>query len=328
MHIFLLAARLRREMSLHLMLVARRVKIWVEGYVYKTIVLRDASHADRFLSALSFRPSSFASTRIKALCICPRIPGPLAHRLLTLCTGIRSLALWLPAHAQLGTPSGDPTTTATQSLLQLISSLPLTSLSTSIDLMSLLSAPTGTHAPGTVTASLNPHHLSSLNQAPANLTPPRAIFPTVARLTHLDIVTHWALWTSSFGIEHLPHLTHLAFRSWARGDISAALGKILGGSRSLEVLVLIVDGVVFASARGVYLEKNGVRDGRVVVMRREGEEWEMWGEREIEEKGGMWACAEGVVQWRKEMGGRFPFLAGIFLNESHADRMEICSRSI
>lgn len=201
--IFLLCAQLHRGSALHLMLVAKRGKEWyvlssyavqersnvylrIERFVYKTVVLRNPKQAYLFLEALSRRPPEFPSLHVKSLCLQPLLPHGVCNKLLRICTGLESLALWVPSHS--GT---------TAELITLLSSLPLTFLSINL------------------TAVLSPKHPKPLLQN----------HPVFARITHLDVVNNWALWISSLGAESLPCLTHIAFRFWARGSIDTRILK-------------------------------------------------------------------------------------------------------
>ncbi|KAL4078080.1 hypothetical protein J3A83DRAFT_1725850 [Scleroderma citrinum] len=239
----------------------------IERFVYKTVVLRNPRRAYQFLDALSYRPPEFPSLYVKSLCLQPQLPHDVCNKLLSVCTGLESLALWIPSH---------PGTAA--ELITLLSSLPLlTSLSINL------------------TAILSPRHPKPILQN----------HPVFANITHLDVVNNWALWTSSLGIESLPCVTHLAFRFWARGNVDAALARILKQSAELEVMVLLSDAVVIPGARR-YLEKEGIVDVRVVIMKhaRDVDEWETM-EREGE---GLWQRAERVVNWRKRtQAGSYEF---------------------
>ncbi|KAF8555467.1 hypothetical protein OG21DRAFT_892931 [Imleria badia] len=249
--------------------VASRVKTWVEPFVYKTVLLRGEKHAVQFLGALvNDRPPEFAQSHVKALCIRPSIPPRLTIQLLTTCSGLESLALWIPPQ------------TDTADLVNLLSSLPLTFLSLNL-------------------ASIKP----STYWQPALRN-----HPVFVNLTHLDIVDHWMLWTSTHGIEYLPLLTHVSFRFWSRGSVSAALLTILRESSNLEVLVLLANSVVIPGTRE-YLEKQGVRDIRVVVLKhdRDADEWESMQRDAMT----MWQRAEYIVGWRRRnRAGPFDFPPG------------------
>ncbi|KAF9219834.1 hypothetical protein BS17DRAFT_788481 [Gyrodon lividus] len=256
--IFLLTARTYRGVSTRLMLVASRVKIWIEAFVYKTVVLRGPGHAYQFMSTLVNRSPEFAKLHVKALCVRPQIPRSLTVQLLTLCSGVESLALWVPSQSE-----------GPAEIINILSSLPLRFLSI---------------------------NLTAITNATCHPVPVLHNHPIFEHLTHLDIVNHWVLWTSSLGIEHLPHLTHVAFRFWSRGSVNAALSLILKESPRLRVLVLLADSVVVPGARH-YLDREGIRDDRVVVMKhtRDADEWESM-ERESE---GMWQRAESIIRWRR-----------------------------
>ncbi|KIK92011.1 hypothetical protein PAXRUDRAFT_830371 [Paxillus rubicundulus Ve08.2h10] len=247
--IFLLTAQAYRGVSTRLMLVASRVKTWLETFVYKTVVLRCPGHAFQFLYTLAKRPPQFAHSHIKALCIRPQIPLSVTTQLLTLCSGLETLALW--THSQPENPTD---------ITNLLSSTPLTSLS--INLHTITTNPTYYPPPALQ------HH------------------PVFVNLTHLDIVNPWVVWTTSLGIEHLPRLTHLAFRFWSRGSVNAALSRILRESPRLDC--------------------EDIRDIRVVVIQhtRDADEWKTI-ERDAE---GMWQRAERVVRWRRlTKAGPFDF---------------------
>ena len=232
----------------------------IEPVVYKTVLLREPKHAVQFLGALTNdRSPEFAQSHVKALCIRPSIPLGLTIQLLTMCSGLESLALWIPPQS------------GTSDLINLLSSLPLTFLSL-------------------VLASIQP--TSYRNPVLQN-------HPVFVNLTHLDIVDHWMLWTSTDGIEHLPLLTHLAFRLWSRG-VNAALSTILRESPKLRVLVLLAESKVIPGTRE-YLDKLGIRDIRVVVLQhaRDADDWESM-KRDSET---MWQRADMIVRWRRRNRG-------------------------
>lgn len=233
----------------------------IEPFAYKTVILRGPGHAARFLGALANnRPPEFAQLYVKALCIPPSIPLRPILQLLAVCSGLESLALWIPVQAD------------TADLINLISSLPLTFLSLNIRCILPLNSP----------------NLDIQNH------------PALVNITHLDIVNQWVLWKSSLGIEHLPLLTHLALRSWSRGSIDTALLTILRESPKLRVLILLADSLVIHRARK-YLEEQGVRDIRMVVLRhaRDVDEWELMKRDSLT----MWQRADIIVEWRRRNRG-------------------------
>jgi hypothetical protein len=228
----------------------------IEPFVYKTVLLRGPKHAAQFLGALtSHRPPEFAQLHVKALCIRSSIPLGLTIQLLTMCSGLESLALWIPPQS------------GTADLINLLSSLPLTFLTI-------------------VLASIQPA---------SYWKPILQDHPIFVNLTHLDIVDHWMLWTSTHGIEHLPHLTHVAFRFWSCG-VNATLSTILRQSPKLRVLVLLADSKVIPGTRE-YIEKQCIRDIRVVVLQhvRDSDEWESMKRDSVT----MWQRADMIIRWRR-----------------------------
>ncbi|KAH7922263.1 hypothetical protein BV22DRAFT_1037651 [Leucogyrophana mollusca] len=234
--------------------------------MYGTIVLRGGCHTLRFLNALYSRPPSFAQQRVTSVCIRHSIPLDIAAKLISYCTGITNLALWV-------TPRADAPTL----LAPLLEALPLISLS--LNLTSVL-------GPADSRVSLSSH-------------------PLFSRLKRLDLVNHWALWTSSLGIESLPRLTHVSFRFWARGNVGTALKVILKEAMSLEVLVLLADRVIYPEGR-TYLEREGIKDVRVVILMH-GNDVDQWVALERGEEA-IWERATRVVKWRRRMSaGAFDF---------------------
>lgn len=230
----------------------------IEPFAYKTVILRGPGHAAQLLGALiNNRPPEFAQLYVKALCIPPSIPLRPTLQLLAVCSGLESLALWMT-----------PVQVDTADLINLISSLPLAFLSLNMRCILPLSPP----------------------------DPDLQNHPALVNITHLDIVNQWVLWKSSLGIEHLPLLTHLALRIWSRGSIATALLTILRESPKLRVLILLADSLVIHRVR-TYLEKQGVRDIRVVVLRhaRDVDEWELMERDSL----AMWKRADIIVEWRR-----------------------------
>lgn len=228
--------------------------------------MRGPAHAVRFLGALAqYHSPEFAKTHVKALCIRPSIPLTLTLHLLSACSGLDSLALW-------NVPQSD-----TAELVHRLSALPLTSLSLNI----------------------------------RSIVPPSAHkfvlenHPVFVNLTHLDIVNHWVLWTSSLGIEHLPQLTHVAFSFWPRGNVNSALSTILSQSPRLRVLVLLADRVVIPGAKE-YLERHDIMDTRVVVLEhaRDADEWERMRIHNMDASAGMWTRADRIAEWRERNRGQ------------------------
>ncbi|EIW75032.1 hypothetical protein CONPUDRAFT_85699 [Coniophora puteana RWD-64-598 SS2] len=255
----------------------------LETHLYSTIVLRHAGHTARFLACLHQRTQyrAFAASRIASLCISQRVPLSLAQHVLSLCTGTSNVALWVA-----------PNTDAPKVLEPLLDKMPLRRMS--VNLSTLLVHPGASGGGGEGGTAVGDEGGAEVKR-PYGL----ATHPLFARLSHLDIVNHWALWTSTLGLERLPNLTHVSFRFWARGNVGAALRLLLGECERLEVLVLLSDKVVVPMAQK-YLESEGVCDPRVVVMlyTSDAESWE-----ELQRGGmGAWEKAERIVRWRRRTG--------------------------
>ncbi|KAH7882542.1 hypothetical protein F5I97DRAFT_266336 [Phlebopus sp. FC_14] len=240
--------------------------------MYRKIVLHDPHQAQKFLDALSqFRSHLFAENRIKSLYIFPEICNRVAHEALTVCTGLQNVSI------RSTPPFSDP-----GGLLHLLSSLPLTSLS--INLTALI---TRTRPP----------------------KPTLLLSDTMfTQLTHLEVLGSRSLELSSFGIEHLPRLTHLACQFLRTTDFAVTLCHILDKSPRLEVLVLLAGAYVFRRCK-MHMEKDGtIRDIRVVMRPLTFRNWDK-AEEEFEGEG-TWEVAERIVRWRRDTRGNlYPMIS-------------------
>ncbi|KAJ7028406.1 hypothetical protein C8F04DRAFT_1265942 [Mycena alexandri] len=152
--------------------VCRRVKSWIEPFMYRDIVLRQSFNgADpvlRFLAAVDSHPPSFFATHVKHLYFDPIMPLFFVQKVLSVCTGVIVLGCHHPY----------------SSLAPLIASLPLRRL-----LLAELTLPTTPEAIPPWAASLT--HLGISKTLPAD---PRAAFAALPALTHLAV-----------GYDALPH---------------------------------------------------------------------------------------------------------------------------
>jgi hypothetical protein len=178
--IFEIAVQSSTKIIPPLLLVARRVKTWLEPLLYPVIVFRDplpghiSFSLDGLLAVLRLKPLDFAQTHIRHLFL----PRRISERqddlvpLLTMCSGVHDLVFMNTPLLRHPSPF----------LLPLLAKMPLTRL------------------------CINAENLFSPH--PVDFT--HALF---AQITHLDLLdevhgrwdTRWA------GLARIPHLTHLAF---------------------------------------------------------------------------------------------------------------------
>ncbi|KAH7882546.1 hypothetical protein F5I97DRAFT_1832219 [Phlebopus sp. FC_14] len=124
------------------------------------------------------------------------------------------------------------------------------------------------------------------------------------QLTHLEVLSPRSLEVSSFGIEHLHRLTHVACPFVGTTDSTVRLCHILDKSPRLEVLVLLARAYIFPQCN-MSLEKGGmIRDMRVVMKSVTYRNWH----KAVEEWEGeeTWEVAKRIVRWRRVTRAR-PF---------------------
>ncbi|KAF7303888.1 hypothetical protein MIND_00618900 [Mycena indigotica] len=189
---------------IQLLLVAWRVKQWIEPLLYRTIVLssvrppegRPLFTTSTFLVALRTRPSFFREA-VRNLMI-HSVPDEAIHTILATCTRLENL--WAPM--------------ASDILFDLI------------------------------TSSHVHHDPPPLNQLYTNFMPLLQALPHThpffSRLTHLEVIgcptrRQEALWVARLG--QLPCLTHLAFNEYA---LVPALSSLFQSCGLLQVLVSLV----------------------------------------------------------------------------------------
>ncbi|KAJ7738339.1 hypothetical protein B0H16DRAFT_1570508, partial [Mycena metata] len=145
--------------------VCRRVKSWIEPFMYRDIALRQSfdgvDPVPRFLAAVDSHPPSFFATHVKHLYFDSTMPLFFVQKVLSVCTGVVVLGCHHPY----------------SSLAPLIASLPLRRL-----LLAELSLPTTPETIPPWAASLT--HLGISKTVPAD---PRAAFAALPALTHLAV---------------------------------------------------------------------------------------------------------------------------------------------
>ncbi|KAH7907535.1 hypothetical protein BJ138DRAFT_1116623 [Hygrophoropsis aurantiaca] len=223
--IFLLASDSPRAIYPYLS-VARRVYYWTEKILYDAVILSDGEIARRFLSCILIRPD-FAGSAVKSLWIKHGVGSNTVTELLQLCKGVTSLALW-------NTPSYKGS--ASRKLVEVLNTLPLTQISLSL---SLIYGGTSSESP----------YLPSIN-----------IF---TKVTHLELLDGWVLWSSSMGIDSLHQLTHISLRVSIKRTVAPLLQALLN-CRNIKVFVLRITEDHHTMQE--WLEAKDIKDPRIVLV--------------------------------------------------------------
>ncbi|KAJ7606677.1 hypothetical protein FB45DRAFT_949646 [Roridomyces roridus] len=169
--IFELAAWWHPETIHSLILVARRVCIWVEPCLYRVSICRTGPERDSLLRMVESKQPAYLATHVHHLALSCALGSDQVSRILSICTGVRDLALW--------TGYTYPELLADLQQLKQLRRL-------SVNLRELCKTPMGTFAiPSAV--ELEPFayltHLDVFSELPESLWP---IFQLLPSLTHLS----------------------------------------------------------------------------------------------------------------------------------------------
>ncbi|KAG7448798.1 uncharacterized protein BT62DRAFT_1074334 [Guyanagaster necrorhizus] len=96
--IFEVAARMRPNSALDLVLVARRVRAWIQPLIYEMVTL-GTDDTSLFLRTMDELPGEFFQQNVKRLCLTVSVEPEAAARILATCSGVRSLACWVDFRA-------------------------------------------------------------------------------------------------------------------------------------------------------------------------------------------------------------------------------------
>ncbi|KAH7927897.1 hypothetical protein BV22DRAFT_1127070 [Leucogyrophana mollusca] len=225
---------------------------WHEEFT--SVNFSDEEKAGRFISALLIRPE-FAQREIKSLWIGGNVCITTTTEILRLCQGITKLALWT-------TPTYVPADS--RALLKLLDTLSLKQLSFAFSLI----------------------HGGVSSEFPS--LPSISLFNKV---THLELLEGWVLWSSCMGIHSLPQLTHLSLRASTKRTDPRLLRGILE-LPDMRAMVLRVTEDRFIVEKWLY--NNGTEDRRVVLVH------EIAQEARGSPHSTLWKYADGIVQWRTQ----------------------------
>ncbi|KAJ7052099.1 hypothetical protein C8F01DRAFT_1262317 [Mycena amicta] len=251
--IFYTAALLNPSTIPILSRVARRVRIWVEPLLYRTLQFSNRPHHVSQLNAASTKPPEFLARAVRCLVLYARHDYNAAHGILSLCTGVTGLAV-----------APGP---FVQKLLPVLSTMPIQQFA---GYLSQITDVTKESPPEAIAADPLLRCLTRLDlfdslSLPSGLAIMR-ILPSLPSLTHLAITHDYQVVSHIDAISSLPFLTHLGMRhpSGPLTTIRDWLEGILKTCRSLRILALLTFSHldVAQASRDV---PESVRDPRLVL---------------------------------------------------------------
>ncbi|KAF8057430.1 hypothetical protein FPV67DRAFT_1430191 [Lyophyllum atratum] len=234
-----------RKTALKLVLVSRLVQYWIERMLYSVVNLHRETTCRAFLRTIETshtKSRAFFATHVKSLCISYDIYNDRIVRIITVCQGVTSLTFWVV-----------PTTWKTSCRL------PHYEIAAALD-------------------PLRPKKLSVLLHGVLGSPYPRFDLSFFQKITHLSVINKWEDWTTWWGFDLLPCLTHLSFdlRVGPRSlddrtayTIAQALHGVLSRCTQLRVcvLLLIFDPLPgFTAATIANILPGHARDPRLVFM--------------------------------------------------------------
>ncbi|KAK6996671.1 hypothetical protein R3P38DRAFT_3329379 [Favolaschia claudopus] len=181
--IFELAAWLYPSMIQTLILVAKRVWIWIEPQLYH-VVLCDGGETQLLIKMLEYKSPEFLQAHVRHLALSSSTSRDEVTRILSICTNICDLALW----------TGD-TYPAMLPLLRNLTSLKCLS----INLYSLFGGPENFQIPPVDDLALkNLTHLDVFSDIPEPLWPFFGMLPSLTHLSLSDFtILAWWTWYST-----------------------------------------------------------------------------------------------------------------------------------
>ncbi|KAJ7053570.1 hypothetical protein C8F01DRAFT_1260550 [Mycena amicta] len=283
--IFYTAALLHPYAIPTLLRVARRVLIWVEPLLYRTLEFGNRPYHVSQLNAASTKPPEFLARAVRCLVLYGRHDYTAAHGILSFCTGVTGLAV-VPGPF-------------VQNLLPVLSTMPIQRFA---GYLSQIMDVTQESPPEAIAAHPQLRRLTHLDLFdPLSISPHAepaiiGILPSLPSLTHLVINRGPQFVPHIDAISSLPFLTHLAING-PIGSINTMcewLERILKTCRSLRILVLLAFSRLDV-ARASRDIPESVRDPRLVLS-----SYESWFESVLDGPN-YWTVVEDFVA-RKRRG--------------------------
>ncbi|GLB43048.1 hypothetical protein LshimejAT787_1204970 [Lyophyllum shimeji] len=236
-----------RRTALRLVLVSRLVQCWIDRILYSVVNLHRETTCRAFLRTIETsrtKSRAFFATHVKSLCISHDIYNDRTVRIINACRGVSDLTFWVVPVTTWKRPYCPPHQEIAAALE------PLRPKKLSVLLHGILGSP------------YPQFHLSFFQ-----------------KITHLSVINKWEDWTTWWGFELLPCLTHLSFdiRVGPRSldnrtayTVAQALHAVLSRCPHLRVCVLLLlfdPCPGFTAATIANIMPGPQRDPRLVFMR-------------------------------------------------------------
>ncbi|KAG6872502.1 hypothetical protein C0995_009258 [Termitomyces sp. Mi166 len=244
--IFEQAAINDRKEALKLVTVCRLAQHWIELILYSTVTLHRETTCRAFLRTIETsrtKSRAFFATHVKSLCVSYDIYNDRIVRIISACQGVTSLTLWV-------IPTPWPTS---------IIHIPYEEITAALDL-------------------LRPRKLSVLLNGILGWPYPRFDLSFFQKITHFSVINKWEDWTTWWGFDALPCLTHLSFdlhvgsRSLddkAAYSIAQALHVVLSRCDHMRVCILLLifdPSPSFTAAKITYYMSMSKVNPRLIFM--------------------------------------------------------------
>ena len=202
-------------------------------------------------------PHSFAWGAVKRLCIFGNMMPAMALEILEYCTGITALAMW----NQYGWAHSER-------MQESVDALPLL-MELSLNMLSMF----------------------------FSTTPSFSMLDMTHRITRLEILDRWILWTSTVGIEEMTWLTHLALDLHLWHTCVQHIWTILDRCSALKVVLL--QAFCSQSEANDWLEACGIYDIRIVWT--DDSTWINWDILGVDKDScNLWDYVSEIVAWQRK----------------------------
>ena len=237
----------------------------MEPMLYKKVILGGDRESQRFITCLRRRQSPHTFARGAVKRLCMFNMMPkVTLEILEYCTGVTALAMW-----------NQKARSYSERIQESIDALPLLR-ELSLDMSSMF----------------------------FSTTPSFAKLDMVHRITRLEVLDGWILWTSTVGIEEMTRLTHLALDIHLWHTSVQHIRKILDHCSALEVVLL--HAFCSQSEANNWLEARGICDIRIVWT--DNSTWINWNIIGLDEEScDLWDYASEIIAWRRKNDGTYRY---------------------
>ncbi|KAG6908571.1 hypothetical protein DXG01_004129 [Tephrocybe rancida] len=203
--------------ALKLVLVSRQVQHWIELIIYSVVNLFHETTCRYFLRTIETsrtKSRAFFTTHVKSLCVSHDLYNNRTVRIISACQGVTTLTFWAIPPASRAS----------------IIRIPQEQIAAALD-------------------PLRPQKLSALLHGVLGSPYPNFHLSFFQRISHLSVIDKWEDWTTWWGFEILPCLTHLSFDFHVGPQsldddtaytIAQAIHTVLSSCLHLRVCVLVL----------------------------------------------------------------------------------------